>query len=381
MTAPMKFDFGPVAAVAGTSGAQEVASAAEGYIKVTPETVYTKAVGYGFDDAGRVYAKDRGEPAALRQDFCIPLGATFAVDVPNGTHQVSVLLGDEIADTETTIKTNAGRLVLHKQRTLAGQFVRASFSVWVTDGQLQLAFTGLTPRINAVEVEAAPSACTIFLAGDSTVTDQPADGYPYAGWGQMLPLFVKQDAAVANYALSGRSSKSFISEGVLATIWSEIKPNDYLLIQFGHNDQKPDEERRTEPFTTYKETLLRYIDGARERGAIPILVTSVQRRFFEEDGTLRDTHGAYLTAMRELAEEAEVPLIDLAVRSKDLFEQLGPEGTKTLFMWLAPGEFVNFPDGVEDNTHFQQKGGIEVARLVYEELKRLKIQPLSMFLR
>ncbi|MGG1552148.1 rhamnogalacturonan acetylesterase [Paenibacillus ferrarius] len=381
MTAPMKFDFGPIAAATGTAGAQGAVSAADGYVKVTPDTVYTKAAGYGFDDAGRVYAKDRGEPAALRQDFCIPLGAVFAVDVPNGTHRVSVLLGDEIADTETTIKTNAGRLVLHKQRTLAGQFVRASFSVWVTNGQLQLAFTGLAPRINAVEVEAAPNACTIFLAGDSTVTDQPADGYPYAGWGQMLPLFVKQDAAVANYALSGRSSKSFISEGVLDTIWSVIKPNDYLLIQFGHNDQKPDEERRTEPFTTYKETLLRYIDGARERGAIPILVTSVQRRFFEEDGALRDTHGDYLTAMRELAKEADVALIDLAARSKALFEQLGPEGTKALFMWLAPGEFINFPDGAEDNTHFQQKGGIEIARLVYEELKRLKLQPLSTFFR
>lgn len=194
-------------------------------------------------------------------------------------------------------------------------------------------------------------------------------------------MFVKQDAAVANYAKSGRSSKSFIGEGILDRIWSRIKPYDYLLVQFGHNDQKNDEERHTDPFTTYKETLKLYIEGARECEAIPILVTPVQRRFFQADGTLADTHGDYLTAMRELATKENVPLVDLAARSKELLERLGPEESKELFMWLAPGEFANFPDGVEDNTHFQQKGGIESARLVYEELKALQLQPLVLYLR
>jgi lysophospholipase L1-like esterase len=368
MTQSYRFDFGTVAP-------------AEGYTKVTPQTVYDTALGYGFNQTQKVNAKDRVEPGALRRDFCIPLDTAFLLDVADGTYKVSVLLGDQIAATETTIKAGEGRLMVCKQRTSAGSFARVSFSVWVTGGRLKLAFTGLAPRINALEVEPAPQACTLFLAGDSTVTDQPDDGYPYAGWGQMLPMFVKADAAVANYALSGRSSKSFIREGVLDTIWSNIKPYDYLLIQFGHNDQKHDEERNTEPFTTYKETLKIYIDGARERKAIPILVTSVQRRFFEEDGMLRDTHGDYLTAVRELAADENVPLIDLAKSSKAVFEQWGPEATKSLFMWLAPGEFMNFPDGVEDNTHFQQQGGIEVAKLVYEDLKTLKLQPLMLYLR
>lgn len=368
MTRNYRFDFGT-----GTP--------AEGYTKITPQSVYDSFTGYGFTRTDRINAKDRGEPGALRSDFCIPLDTAFLLDAEDGIYRVSVLLGDEIAETETTIKAGQGRLFVHKQRTAPGSFSRISFSVWVTGGQLKLSFSGLAPRINAWEVEPAPQACTIFLAGDSTVTDQPDDGYPYAGWGQMLPMFVKQDAAVANYALSGRSSKSFISEGVLDQIWSRIKPYDYLLIQFGHNDQKFDEERHTEPFTTYKQTLKAYIDGARERKAIPVLVTSVQRRFYEEDGTLRDTHGDYLTAVRELAAEEEVPLIDLAKASKALFEALGPEDTKKLFMWLAPGEFMNFPDGTEDNTHFQQLGGIEIARLVYEELKTLKLQPLMLYLR
>ncbi|OCT15563.1 GDSL family lipase [Paenibacillus pectinilyticus] len=363
-----KFDFGV--------GAPE-----EGYTKVTPQDGYEKTVGYGFTSVANVYAKVRSEVGPLRRDFCIPVNTSFVVDVPDGTYRVSVLLGDDIAETETSITCGEGRFMLHRQRVSAGHFVRTSFSVWVTEGQLKLTFTGRAPRINAMEIEPAPSVCMLFLAGDSTVTDQPTDGYPYAGWGQMLPLFVKADAAVANYALSGRSSLSFIREGVLDTIWSKIKPHDYLLIQFGHNDQKPDEARYTEPYTTYKQTLQTYIDGARERGAFPILVTSVQRRFFEEDGTLRDTHGDYLTAMRELAEAEEVPLIDLAARSKALFEALGPEATKQLFMWLAPGEFLNFPDGVEDNTHFQQQGGIEVAKLVLAGLRELKLQPLSLYLR
>ncbi|MFC0212010.1 rhamnogalacturonan acetylesterase [Paenibacillus chartarius] len=368
MASHFKFDFG-------------VGTAEQGYTKITPQHRYDASVGYGFSQVDKVYAKERSEAAALNRDFCIPLDTAFLVDVPDGTYRVSVLIGDEIADTETTIKAGEGRLMVNKQRTSPGHYVRISFSVWVTGGQLRLTVTGRAPRLNAVEIEAAPQTCTIFLAGDSTVTDQPASGYPYAGWGQMLPMFVKQDAAVANYALSGRSSKSFISEGVLDEIWGRIKPYDYLLIQFGHNDQKFDEERHTDPFTTYKETLKIYIDGARERKAIPILVTSVQRRFFEEDGTLRDTHGDYLTAMRELAAEEEVPLIDLAASSKTLFEKLGPERTKDLFMWLAPGEFMNFPDGTEDNTHFQQQGGIEIAKLVYEGLKELRLQPLILYLR
>lgn len=365
-----QFDFGPAGTEAGG-----------GRIRITEASLYEPSIGYGFLPAGRVSAKDRGEPAALKRDFCIPLDAEFQVDVPEGTYQVTALIGDEITRTETTIKAGAGRLMLHKLRTSAGQFVSHMFSVWVTDGKLRLAFSGLAPRINALEIVPRDEAVTLFLAGDSTVTDQPADGWPYAGWGQMITNWFKADVAVANYALSGRSSKSFISEGVLDQIWAKIKPNDYLLIQFGHNDQKFDEERHTDPFTTYKETLKRYIDGARERQAVPVLVTSVQRRYYNEAGKLQDTHGDYLTAMRELAAEERVPLVDLAEKSKALFERLGPEKTKTVFLHAAPGEYIHHPNGAEDNTHFHEQGAIQVAGLVVEGLKELGLQPLRMYFR
>ncbi|WP_159882094.1 rhamnogalacturonan acetylesterase [Paenibacillus puerhi] len=370
MTIQHKFDFG-------------IGEAAEGYIKIGAELGYSTSLGFGFlqQESSRISVKDRGEPDKLRRDFCIPLDAVFRVDVPSGVYTVHALIGDAIIGTETTIKAGCGRLMVRRLRTSAGQFIRHSFSVWVSDGRLELAFSGLAPRINALEIESAPQVRTVFLAGDSTVTDQPADGYPYAGWGQMLPYLLKHDAAVANFALSGRSSKSFIGEGHLDKIWAEIKPHDILMIQFGHNDQKPDEERRTEPETTYKEYLKRYIDGARERGAYPILVTSVQRRYFEPDGTLTDTHGAYLTAMRELAADEDVPLVDLAASSKRLFEELGPEGTKSLLMWGAPGEFMNFPGGVEDNTHFQERGAIRIAELVVEGLKELQLKTMLLLLR
>ncbi|SDD37405.1 Lysophospholipase L1 [Paenibacillus sp. UNCCL117] len=366
----LKFDFGT-----GESG--------EGYSKLRADAWYDAALGYGFvrQEHSRIAAKDRGEPEALRRDFCIPLDAVFRVDVPDGVYTVHALIGDAIVPTETTIKAGCGRLMVRRLRTSAGQFIRYSFSVWVTGGRLELAFSGLAPRINALEIVAAPQVRTLFLAGDSTVTDQPADGYPYAGWGQMLPYLFKHDAAIANFALSGRSSKSFIQEGHLDKIWAAIKPHDILMIQFGHNDQKPDEERHTDPFTTYKEHLLRYIEGAREREAYPILITSVQRRYFEPDGTLTDTHGDYLTAVRELAAEENVPLVDLAASSKRLFEELGPEGTKSILMWGAPGEFMNFPGGVEDNTHFQERGAVRIAELVVEGLREQQLKEMLLLLR
>ncbi|WP_438446065.1 rhamnogalacturonan acetylesterase [Gorillibacterium sp. sgz5001074] len=372
MKREFKFDFGTASA-----------GAAEGYTKITADTVYDPTAGCGFvAGAGRVYAKDRGESAAaLKRDFVIPLEAVFLVDVPDGTYQVTLMAGDDITETETTVKAGEGRLMVLKHRTSAGQYATHAFSVWVTDGKLRLAFSGLAPRVNAVEIAPRDTAVTLFLAGDSTVTDQPAEGWPYTGWGQMLPKWLKADVAVANYALSGRSSKSFISEGHLDKIWARMKPQDYLLIQFGHNDQKADEERHTDPFTTYKETLKLYIDGARSRQAVPVLVTSVQRRFFDAEGRLIDTHGDYLTAMRELAQEEGVPLVDLAEKSRRLFEELGPEETKKLFLWAVPGEYINHPNGVEDNTHFHELGGIRVAELVAESLKELGLQPLRMYLR
>jgi lysophospholipase L1-like esterase len=363
-----KFDFG-------------FGEAEDGYTKITAHTAYDSAVGFGFTDVTSVTARDRKEPGMLKRDLCIPVDTAFRVDLPDGNYTVSLLMGDWILPACTTLKASPGRLLFRNHFVSAGQFIRETVAVYVKGGYMSLTFSGPAPRVNALEITPAPHAINLYLAGDSTVTDQPEDGFPYAGWGQMLPQLLKHDVIVANHAVSGRSSKSFIDEGRLDVILNEIKANDFLFIQFGHNDQKPDEERATDPSSTYKSYLQRYIDGARDKGAHPVLITSVHRRFYETDGRLQDTHGRYLEAARELSSEQAVPLIDLAAMSKSLFEELGAEETKTIFMWGAPGEFVHYPGGIADNTHFQEQGAIRIAGLIADGIREAAIWPLTMFLR
>ncbi|MGF9700706.1 rhamnogalacturonan acetylesterase [Paenibacillus sp. MABNR03] len=383
-----KFDFGPGTGV-------------EGYRKVSANSTYEAITGYGFERNSLVYEKQRisedeewnnvqdnhensgqaNVSARLRSSFCIPLKASFIVNMPDGTYQVLLIAGDELAETVTKVKAGEGRLMLPTIHTLPGQYAEVRFSVVVRGGKLRLSFSGPAPRINALEITLANQTMTVFLAGDSTVTDQPESGYPYCGWGQLLPAQFKHDVAVDNHAQSGRSSRSFIHEGRLDAIMEHIKPEDFLFIQFGHNDEKPGPERGTEPFTTYKEYLKKYIDAARGAGARPVLITPVHRRYFTDDGTLTDTHGDYIVAVRELAQEENVPLIDLAERSRILFEQAGVEGSKEDFMWVLPGEYLNFPAGVEDNTHFQERGARRLAAQVAEAIRELRLQPLQMYLR
>lgn len=222
---------------------------------------------------------------------------------------------------------------------------------------------------------------TVYLAGDSTVSDYPKNRAPESGWGQAIGVMFDENVMVKNEAASGRSAKSFITEGRLAKILKEIHRGDYLFIQFGHNDQKiNDPNRSTEPFTTYKSYLKQYIDGAREKGAIPVLVTPVERRKFSVDGKAIDTHGHYPEAMKELGKEEHVVVIDLTTKSKQLFERLGQEKTKDIFLFLDAGENPNFPNGVMDNTHFQEKGAREMARLVLDGIEEQNI-PLRLHIK
>ncbi|XEC93289.1 rhamnogalacturonan acetylesterase [Paenibacillus tarimensis] len=218
------------------------------------------------------------------------------------------------------------------------------------------------------------NSVSVYLAGDSTVSGYSSSAAPRAGWGQVIGEMFDRKVTVKNHAASGRSSKSFIDEGRLDVILSLIEKGDYLFIQFGHNDEKSnDPTRYTEPYTTYKSYLKQYIDGAREKGAVPILVTPVERRGFTADGAVKQTHGEYPAAMKELGMEDQVPVIDLTAKSQKLFEQLGPEGTKDVFLWLDAGESPNYPDGIQDNTHFQEKGAKQIAELVIEGMRELEL--------
>ena len=209
----------------------------------------------------------------------------------------------------------------------------------------------------------------IHIIGDSTVEDNKP---PFRGWGWALPAAVREGVTVRNRALSGRSSRSFREEGLFEPVEKELAAGDLLLIQFGHNDEK-DDERHTDPETTYREQLWRYCAFALERGAQPVLITSVERRFFTADGGLLYTHGEYPQAVRSLAAEKGVPLCDLQKASRALYLRLGPEKTAELFVRLAPGENPDFPDGHDDKTHFNEKGARAIAALVAEELRKIPV--------
>lgn len=219
---------------------------------------------------------------------------------------------------------------------------------------------------------------TIYLAGDSTVSNYSSSLAPRTGWGQVLGNYFDKQVKIKNAATPGRSSKSFIDEGRLDTILNEIGKGDYLFIQFGHNDEKiKDPNRYTEPYSTYKNYLKQYIDGARAKQAIPVLVTPVERRYFTVDGVLSRTHGDYPAAMKELGLEEHVPVIDLTAKSHALFQKLGPKRTKDVFLCLDAHENGNYPKGVQDNTHFQKTGAKMIAQLVIDGIKEHNLMTLT----
>ncbi|GAA2233190.1 rhamnogalacturonan acetylesterase [Kitasatospora cystarginea] len=220
-----------------------------------------------------------------------------------------------------------------------------------------------------------PRPPKVFLAGDSSMATRQTSFIPMTGWGQTLQLFVHPEVEVVNCARPGASSKSFADRGRLQWILDHLMPGDYLLISFGLIDEKTDAGRHTKPFTSYQDYLRLYIDGARERLAHPVLVTSHERRGFDGHGNLLWALGHYPAAMRELAAQTCTPLIDLYAQSLDWWSQLGPEGTKGIFLYLAPGESPNYPEGIEDNTHMRPVGAIECSRFVARTLAERGIVP------
>jgi lysophospholipase L1-like esterase len=225
--------------------------------------------------------------------------------------------------------------------------------VWAWDEKLTLEFNNARPAVAAVEVRRTDDAPTLFLLGDSTVSDQP--GEPYNSWGQMLPRFFRPGLAVANHAQSGESLRSSLGARRLDKVLSLVRPGDHLFIQFGHNDEKERGEG-VGAFTTYKASLRRYVTEARARGAAVVLVTPVQRRTFDASGKIRDSHGDYDDAVRQSATELGVPLIDLHRMSARFYEALGPDESKKAF---APG----------DGTHHNNYGSYELARAVVEGIR------------
>lgn len=210
---------------------------------------------------------------------------------------------------------------------------------------------------------------TIYTIGDSTMANKTEKEYPETGWCQVIGDYFDDDVTISNHAKNGRSSRSFRGEGRWQAVLDSLQPGDYVFIQFGHNDQKyKSPDRYTNPYSGYRQNLTTYVNETREKGAHPILFTSIVRRNFNEYGTLIDTHTAYSEVARTVAKELDVPMIDLNLLTEDLVIKMGEEKSKSLYMWLDSCK--NYPKGREDNTHLQPDGANAVAKLALHEIKK-----------
>ena len=375
----LKFDFGP-------------GKVAAGHTQVVASNIYSKELGYGFEPGGDISCVARGGRDALRSDLCTSdKPFYFSVALPEGNYSVTVTLGDADTATVTTIKAELRRLVWERVETTPGKFVTRSFAVnirtpkiaggvefrevrlkdrekttewWAWDEKLTLEFNNSHPAVCAIEIKPI-EVPTIYLLGDSTVCDQPLE--PYNSWGQMLTRFFQPGIAIANHAESGESLRSSLAAHRLDKVLSTMKPGDYLFIQYGHNDEKEKGEG-IGAFTTYKSDLQKFVTEARKRGGHPVLVTPVQRRSFDAAGKITNSHGDYPQAVRQLAREENVPLIDLNATSKLLYEAWGPDLSKQAF---APN----------DNTHHNNYGSYELAKCIVNGIKNGKIGLASYLVR
>ena len=342
-----KFDFG--------SG-----PVASGYTSVNASTAYNTSSGFGFASTSGLTATNRASSTdPLKSDFITGSAPfKFSADVPNGNYNVTVTLGDNDGTSDTSIKSEVERIVVQQLRTTAQQSTQYSFTVHIKDGVLDLTFYGNAPKVNAVEIQQTTAAITMFIAGDSTVTDQ--DSTSFAGWGQMFTSYLRQGVAVGNYADSGESSWSFWNGFYVRGIQPKIKAGDFLFIQFGHNDEK------SGTTTDYKTALKRYIDDARAHGATPILVTPLERNTWT-GGVLNHSHGAFPAAMKELATSTNTPCIDLTTTSYNLYASLGQTAAQALFVGT-------------DRTHTNQTGALKIAGFIRDGIRDLRILPLANFL-
>ena len=232
---------------------------------------------------------------------------------------------------------------------------------------------------------------TIFTIGDSTMANKPLEGdNQERGWGHVLGGFFTEDIVVDNHAVNGRSSKSFIDEGRWDAVLNKMKPGDYVFIQFGHNDEKADEKRHTDPGTTFDANLKRFVEETRAKGGIPVLFNSIVRRNFrvnenavaeddhrkdklaevQEGDVLVDTHGEYLNSPRNVARQLDVPFVDMNKLTHDLVQGMGPEASKKLYMWIPKGKYASCPKGRQDNTHLTIYGARTIARITVEAIAK-----------
>jgi lysophospholipase L1-like esterase len=239
---------------------------------------------------------------------------------------------------------------------------------------MKISFILLLALVSALTVPAQKPPVTIFLAGDSTMASKLPEKRPETGWGEMIGRYFKEGSVrIDNRAQNGRSTKTFISERRWQAIVDDLEKGDYVFIQFGHNDSSKDKGERYTPPEDYRRNLVRFVADIRAKGGNPVLMTPVVRRRFDKEFKFYDSHGEYPGIVRDVAAEQKVPLIDMQRKSEALIVSYGVEGSRKLFLQLAPNENPNYPAGIEDNTHFNPIGADEMAKLAVLGIREAKL--------
>ncbi|HWV73409.1 MAG TPA: rhamnogalacturonan acetylesterase [Pseudosphingobacterium sp.] len=307
----------------------------------------------------------------------------FSTNAAEGNYQITVQVKatSQVAGS-FTLKAESRRLIFLNMPLKAGENTTKTFLVNIKDkriasggevklkerevskldwdDKLTIEFDGNHCSLQTLTVTKMEKPIpTLYLAGNSTVVNQ--DNEPWASWGQMITAFFKPDVVVANHAESGLSLGSFLSSRRLDKILSTIKPNDYLFIEFGHNDQK-EKGPTAGAYGSYSERLRFFVNAVREKGGIPVIVTSTNRRSFDHTGKIANSLGDFPEAARKVANELDVPLIDLNKMTKILYEALGPDESKKAFVHYPANTYPGQQEALEDNTHFNTYGAYQIAQ-------------------
>ena len=321
----------------------------------------------------------------------------YSVAVPDGNYKVTVTLGSKKRAAKTVVRAESRRLFLEEVATKKGKYATYSFVVskrspriddktevkikerekgylnW--DDSLTLEFNGAAPAVKSIVIEPDTTAMTVFLCGNSTVVDQNEE--PWASWGQMIPRWFDEQVAISNHAESGLTARTFLGSNRLDKILSMMRPGDYVLCEFGHNDEK--EKRPGDgAWYHYVYNLKIFIDRVREKGGHVVFLTPTARRRFDDANTkMVDTHGDFPAAMRSVAQREHVPLIELNGMTTDFFETLGFENSKKALVHYPANTFVGQDKALADNTHFNPYGAYEVAKMVVMGMKAIDLPVIS----
>jgi lysophospholipase L1-like esterase len=349
----------------------------EGYTKVTSFDIYSAEKGYGYDLQPLPEANSKSP-------------FYFSVDLPDGNYRITATIGSKKSSGETTVRGESRRLFFENVKTKKGELKNCVFVInkrnvhisptedvrikprersklnW--DDKLTIELNGDAPLLSELTIERDDNVPTVFLCGNSTVVDQ--DNEPWASWGQMIPRFFDEGISFANYAESGESANTFISAGRLKKLLTQVKAGDYIFMEFGHNDQKQKGPGKG-AYYSFATSLKTFIDEARAKGAFPVLVTPTQRRSFDDNGKIVDTHENYPEAMKWVAQRENVPVIELNEMTRTLYEAMGIEGSKRAFVHYPAGSYPGQDKPFADNTHFNPYGAYQIAKCIIEGMKSI----------